>query len=99
MEVSALVRREVRRRFAPHEAVEVERLLELTALPFLDAPDRRRDRDRVHLALLKQANGSLPAFTEHLAVAATDWRDLLVGAGLGHENWPEVLRDAGFPVP
>jgi hypothetical protein len=32
-------------------------LITTTSLPFLDAPNRRRERDRVHLAVLKLANG------------------------------------------
>jgi hypothetical protein len=26
-------------------------------------------------------------------------RDLLVGAGLGNDDWEDVLRAAGYPVP
>jgi hypothetical protein len=99
MEVSDLVRREVRERFATPDASDVEVLLEATALPFLDEPARRRERDRVHLAILKQAGGDFERFARYLALAAVDWRDLLMAAGLADENWPEVLRGAGFPVP
>ncbi len=28
-----------------------------------------------------------------LELARTDWRDVLVEAGLGHQNWPSVLDD------
>lgn len=33
---------------------------------------------------------SLP---EALELARTDWRDLLVSAGLADDNWPDVLAD------
>ena len=99
MEVSSLVRREVRARFLVPDASDVEVLLGATELPFLDEPARRRERDRVHLAILKQADGDFEQFARYLALAATDWRDLLLSAGLAHENWPDVLRAAGFPVP
>ena len=99
MHVSDLVRREVRARFAPADAANVEILLEATLRPFLDNPARARERDRVHLAVLKEADGNFERFARNLALAALDWRDLLVAAGLGHEDWPDVLRAAGFPVP
>lgn len=99
MHVSDLVLREVRARFVARDAVDVERLLRATALPFLDAPDRDRERDRVHLAIVKRAEGHFERFARTLALAATDWRDVLVAAGLAHEDWPDVLRAAGFPVP
>jgi hypothetical protein len=99
MEVSNLVRREVRARFAPRDAADVESLLGAALLPFLGEPARRRERDRVHLAILLLAHGDFEKLARNLALAATDWRDVLVAAGLGNDDWPEVLRAAGFPVP
>lgn len=99
MFVSDLVLREVRARFAARDAVDAERLLRATALPFLDAPGRDRERDRVHLAIVKHAEGSFERFARTLALASTDWRDVLVASGLAHEDWPDVLRVAGYPVP
>jgi hypothetical protein len=99
MEVSELVRREVRARFVPADVADAERLLEATHIPFLEGPREQRGRDRVHLAILKLAAGNFEKFARHLALAATDWRDLLVAAELADEDWPEVLRTAGFPVP
>jgi plasmid stabilization system protein ParE len=97
--VSDVVRAEVCERFSPEEASEVILALETTALPFLDAPDRGRERARVHLATLKVAGGDLPRFRQALALARTDWRDVLVAAGLAHHDWPETLRAAGWRVP
>jgi hypothetical protein len=99
MPVSPLVKAEVVRRFEKHDAWDVERLLKATVLPFLDAADRDRERDRVHLAILKIADGDFTKFAHALALAADDWRDALMAAGMGHANWPEVLKDAGYPVP
>ena len=99
MHVSDLLRREIAARFAAADAPGVLVRLTETPLPFLDAPDRARDRDRVHLAILRVADGNLQRFEAALALAARDWRDLLVGAGLAHGNWPDVLRAAGYPVP
>ena len=94
-----MVRQVVRARFSATDAFDVERLLEATQLPFLDDPARRRERDRVHLAIVKVAEGNFERFARGLAQAASDWRDILVEAGMGNEDWPDVLCAAGFPVP
>ena len=52
MVVSDLVRGEVQSRFPDDAATMIEQLA-VTPLPFLDAPDRTRERDRVHLAIIK----------------------------------------------
>jgi hypothetical protein len=96
--VSPSVRDEVRARFTDQDAVDVERLLGAIDLS-LNEPAQRRERDRVHLGILLLAGGSFERFARVLALAATDWRDVLVAAGLANDNWPEVLRAAGFRVP
>jgi hypothetical protein len=97
MPVSELVRREVIARYPSEPAAEVLALFEGTELPFLERPSR--ERDRVQLAVLLLADGDVHKLREELELAAIDWRDVLMAAGLGHENWPDVLRRAGFPVP
>lgn len=103
MIVSELIRGEIRGRFSDKDAEDALRLCETTSLPFLDVPDptaaQHRERDRVHLAVLKLAAGNVMELARALDVGASDWRDVLVAAGMGHENWPDVLREAGFPVP
>lgn len=99
MSLSDLVRREVRRRFAPADAYDIECLLQATQLPMLDDDVHRRERDRVQLAMLKQADGSFERFARALAQATSDWRDVLVAAGLGNDDWADVLQASGFPVP
>jgi hypothetical protein len=99
MYVADMVRQEVGRRFAAEQVGEVLGVLESTTLPFLDLPGHERERDRVHLAILLVADGDLAQLREATALAAIDWRDVLMWAGLGGGNWPEVLRRAGFPVP
>jgi hypothetical protein len=44
----------------------------------------------VQLAILKQAGDNFEQIGHYLALAVTDWRDLLVGAGLGDEDWRDV---------
>jgi len=41
--------------------------------------------------MVLDANGSFEAFRQRLELAAVDWRDLLVGGGLGDEGWPRRL--------
>jgi hypothetical protein len=98
MVVGDIVRQEIPKRFPHHGHLVLVRLAE-TELPFLDDPQRERERNRVHLAILKIADGRLPEFENALEQAAIDWRDTLVEAGLGNENWPDVLSSAGYPVP
>ena len=99
MEVSTLVRDEVRARFSRRDAADVEQLLGATELPFLAGPERQRERARVHLATLLDAQGDFERFARALSLASRDWRDLLVGVGLADDDWPEVLRASGFRVP
>jgi hypothetical protein len=96
--VSDLVRQEVQKRFPANSAAVLESL-GATPLPFLDADDRRRERDRVHLAIIKLSGGDVAQLPKILDYARRDWRDVLVWSGLGQPNWPDVLRVAGFPVP
>jgi len=99
MEVSALVRHEVRSRFAPDAAPLAGQRLAATELPGLSVPGNETLRDRVHLAVLKVAAGDVTRLGDALRLAARDWRDLLVTADLADADWPTVLRDAGYPVP
>jgi hypothetical protein len=41
--------------------------------------------------MVLDAHGSIEAFCQRLELAGADWRDLLVGAGLGGEDWPRRL--------
>jgi len=97
--VSELVGGEVKARFELEDASVVQQRLTTTPLPFLDQPNRGRERDRVHLAILKLADGNLERFEKYLSLAARDWRDLLMTAGMANGDWADVLRSAGFPVP
>jgi hypothetical protein len=89
MVVSKAVRREVEARFKRRDAADVLRLLESVALP-----GSEDGMDRIQFAILIVSRGDMAAFARALALAVTDWRDLLVSAGLEHENWPEVLHAA-----
>jgi len=98
MDVADIVRTEIHKRMG-RDAEPAIALLASTELPLLDGADRTRERSRVHLAILKMADGNLARFAETLRMAGVDWRDVLVGAGLGNLDWPRVLELDGFPVP
>jgi hypothetical protein len=97
VEVSPLVRAEVRDRLDPVVAAKVLLLLEGVELPYLTSS--RDDADRVQLALLKISGGSFARFKEELHRARIDWRDTLDCAGLHHSDWRDVLRGWGYRVP
>ncbi len=95
--LSRLVRAEIRERFSRAEAKQVRSALQRADIPVLPPPGRWRDR--ILLGIIKVADGDLQRFREALQLAQTDWRDLLCAAGLEHQNWPEVLKRAGYRVP
>lgn len=97
--LTAEVEAEVRDRFGEEEAALILDVLASTSLPFLDDVTRIRERARVHMAVLKLADGTLAGFDRALQLAQIDWRDALVTAGLGNEDWPDVLASHGFRVP
>jgi hypothetical protein len=97
--VSVEVEKEVGRRFQPEDVPRV--LSELAALddPPPERPDWARERARVQLALVKLGDGDVAELSRHLERARRDYRDTLCAAGLEHDDWPEVLRAAGYLVP
>ncbi len=95
--MSSLVRREVEGRFP---STDVDDVVDgLATIADLPGCKNAYGRARIQLAILLCANGDLAEFRSALDLAQTDWRDLLVDAGLEHDNWREVLARAGFPVP
>lgn len=100
MQLSELLRGEVHRHFSDEQSrATAIGVLEGTTLPFLDVPERDRDRQRVQLAALKYAAGDLARLREAATLASDDWRDLLTATGLENDDWAEVLARDGFPVP
>ena len=47
--------------------------------------------ERLTAAVVLGADGRLDGIDAMLRLAEQDWRDLLVSAGLEHEDWPQVL--------
>jgi hypothetical protein len=59
--------------FSPTDAAVVCAELAAAELPLI-----ANNGERVHLAVLNLAAGDLAQFRVHLAIARTDWRDVLV---------------------
>jgi hypothetical protein len=74
----------------PGSAPEVRRLLD--ELPSVAGYDPEHlSGERVRAAIVLLADGSISRFRDALRLAATDWRDLLVAAGLAHADWADLL--------
>ncbi|MFE6485998.1 hypothetical protein ACFVGN_24130 [Streptomyces sp. NPDC057757] len=94
-EVSERVRRRVRLDYPDRAEPVIGHLARLTHEIFADGTPRTLDVERIHAAVLIVARGDRRGFDRALALGRTDWRDLLVGAGLGDEGW-EGLLEAGL---
>jgi hypothetical protein len=53
--------------------------------------------ERIRAAIVLLAAGDLAEFRKAVELAETDWRDLLVAAGLAHGDWPLRLDEALGP--
>ena len=89
MEVSRRLTRWVNSEFPKGSREKV--LEELRDLP--DGLIGGQDPERIQSSLVIQTGGDWYAFQERLELAHTDWRDSLVGAGLGDEDWPIRLTE------
>ncbi len=84
----------VRRLFRSEDHSHVAALLERECgnnLPFLEKLDQY-SLERVRFAALKISDGDLEKLRRAVALAKTDWRDLLVAAGFAnsleaHKHW------------
>ncbi len=53
--------------------------------------------ERLLTAAVVIADGDVNRFRSAVRLARTDWRDLLVAGGLGHEDWPQGLDEELSP--
>jgi hypothetical protein len=90
---------ETAKRFAPDDWVEATDIIQHVVLPLIDQANRRTERARVQLAMIKISEGSIPELRRAARVAAIDWRDVLVAAGLADGTWRQTLAAAGYSVP
>jgi hypothetical protein len=87
---SRLAQRVLRDFPEPGSAPEVLRLLAELAT---STNDEMLASERVHAAVVLVADGNLGRLRQALDLAATDWRDVLVAAGLADADWPQRLDD------
>lgn len=87
MEISPRLTRWVNREFPKGSAEMV--LAELRAMP--EEVIGGQDPERIQASLVIRTAGDWYKFQQCLTLAKSDWRDALVGAGLGDEDWPSHL--------
>ncbi|MFF3837461.1 hypothetical protein [Streptomyces sp. NPDC001930] len=100
MPLGPRLERRIRRDFPdPGSAAEIRR--RLVDLPETMGYDHEFFAcERAQAAMVLLAGGSVPAVRAAEELAARDWRDLLVGAGLAHEDWPDrLLEELGPETP
>jgi hypothetical protein len=88
MEVSPRLTQWVNREFPEGSSERV--LSELRDLPA--SVIGGQDPERIQAALVIGTGGDWQEFQGMLTLAHSDWRDLLVAADLGHDNWPRRLN-------
>ncbi|WP_141561857.1 MULTISPECIES: hypothetical protein [Micromonospora] len=86
-DISPRLRRRIDSDFPRHADVVVARLHSLDRL----ITDSRQDPERMFAAVVRLAHGRLDKLDHASRLARDDWRDLLVGADFGDEDWPARL--------
>lgn len=57
-----------------------------------DLVERASDSERIQTAIVLVSGGNLDALLDAISLAATDWRDVLMAGGLGHEGWEDRMN-------
>ena len=87
IEISDGTRQRIRAQFPEGAWGQVEQMLRERCgdtLPFVDA-SRTGLAERIRYAVLKLSGGRISELEHHVALAARDWRDVLLAAGFGHD--------------
>ena len=93
---SARLTRRVEQDFPPEVAPGV--LGQLTEVPETLPLSGNQDPERLQACIVLLARGDHELFRAALALARSDWRDALLGAGLGNADWPERLTQELGPA-
>lgn len=99
MSLSPRLRRRIARDFPePGSAAGIEDLVvsAVESLPLADWPATAIER--IQAAIVIGGSGDLARLRHMRDLALQDWRDLLVAAGLGNQDWPRRL-DAELGPP
>ena len=89
--LSRCVMTQIEKTFDEEGSVAVKNALEKADYPLIGP-----NRERVELALIHLSSGNLNRFSDLLTEAKKDWRDTLLGANLGYDNWLDVLQARGI---
>lgn len=73
-------------------SVEIARRM-IEVLENVSFPRPGDNIERIQISIIILSKGDLDVFFEILKVAQEDWRDVVVGAGLGGANWRDVTAN------
>lgn len=73
-------------------------LVLLATVPESPSLADQQSAERIQAAIVLGSQGDLTRFPSWLDLARTDWRDALLGAGLGNEDWQAILYDRLGPA-
>lgn len=99
MSISERIARRVGRDYPASQRDAVIDLLESVELGSSASTVTDEGQERVHAAMLIVAAGNVDRLLEASALAEVDWRDVLVDAGLEHDDWRARLADVLGPHP
>lgn len=88
-DITPRLRRRIDADFPKHADMVVDRLHSLDPL----VTDSRQGAERMFAAIVRLARGRLDKLDSALHLARLDWRDLLVAADFGNEDWRDRLSD------
>lgn len=88
MELSPRILAQIARDFPGSRGSQVVELLTALDLPLHRSPE---GDERICGAILIFADGDIDQVLEAAALAELDWRDLLVSAGVEHDDWRTKL--------
>jgi hypothetical protein len=89
MEVSPRLARWIHREFPKDSAEGVLAALRQLSEDIIGG----QDPERIQASLVIRSGGSWEQCQQRLKVAESAWRDAIVGAGPGNEDWPRCLDD------
>ena len=93
--ISARLHERIRRDFPdPGAAKGIEGALRVLAGELSGSGE---STERLLAAAVVIADGDVDRFRSAVRLARTDWRDLLMAGGLGHEDWLRVLDEELSP--
>jgi len=90
-QISARLHERIRRDFPDADAACG--VIGALRVPAVELESSLQSTERLLTAAVVIADGDVGRFRSAVRLARTDWRDLLMAAGLGHEDWPRVLDE------